>query len=194
MTSLIHWYVPLSTPDLRTHNSFTTPHLVGVIFLSEAYNDIRLAEAMVHEFHHAELHALMEANEVVEYREDELFYSPWRPDPRPLYGLFHALHVFTGVIDFYRKAETTEELGAQVDEIRRLRQEICFKIRLGLAQVPREVPAEMGRKILESIEQELAGQEAELDIAHRPIPDKLLTHLNTWKGRNADLVSRVRMP
>lgn len=25
------------------------------------------------------------------------FNSPWRNDPRPLYGLFHAVYVFSGV-------------------------------------------------------------------------------------------------
>lgn len=65
-----------------------------------------MAEALVHEFHHNRLFALEEQGAFLEVGQfdpvqDALFYSPWRDDPRPLYGLWHALYVFDRVLAFW---------------------------------------------------------------------------------------------
>lgn len=194
LTSLIRWYVPLSTPSLQTHNSFSAPQLIGVIFLSEAYNDVRLAEAMVHEYHHNELYKLMDVEPIVEYRADELFYSPWRPDPRPLYGLFHALHVFSGVVDFLAHASERPELQQHTAQFLERRRQTVHQLRMGVAQVDRGRLSPLGQEILRSIEDEVREEEERLGLVEPQIPPALLKHLHSWSERNPELVSRVRMP
>jgi HEXXH motif-containing protein len=57
---------------------------------------LKLAEAIVHEYFHNELFLHQESAELFDTR-DELYYSPWRDDARPLNGLFHGAFVFTAV-------------------------------------------------------------------------------------------------
>ncbi len=102
---LVKWYVPLRSDDFRVHNSFSASTLFGVIFLSDAYDDFRLAEAIVHEYHHNELFCLMAGETLFVEDQQELYYSPWRTDPRPLTGLFHAIYVFSNVLTFLELAQ-----------------------------------------------------------------------------------------
>jgi HEXXH motif-containing protein len=164
------------------------------MFLSEAYNNFHLAEAIVHEFHHSELYILMVVQETLEQRANELFYSPWRHDPRPLYGLFHALYVFSGVANFYARAETISDLEPHKEQFRQRRLQICHQLRLGLAQVPDNRLAPVGCSIIESIQADLNRHEAALGPLSRELPAPLAAHLKSWRAANPDLASRVRMP
>ncbi|HEV8673607.1 MAG TPA: HEXXH motif-containing putative peptide modification protein [Methylomirabilota bacterium] len=189
----VTWYVPISTPDVRmTHNSFTAPNLPGVMFLSEAYNDLRLAEAIVHEFGHFELNMVMETVDLLREVPGELFYSPWRDDPRPLRGLFHALYVFARVADFYARAarwSMSEPLG---DQCRRRRQEICHQLRLGLAQVPGNRLAPPGRTIIEAIGQEVDRHAADWAGSTGELPAGVTARLQAWCKAHPELASSVR--
>jgi HEXXH motif-containing protein len=190
--SLIGFYAPLAAPKHKNHHSFSAPRLIGVIFLSEAYDDLRLVEALVHEYHHNELSLLMEVEPVLAEEPGELFYSPWRDDPRPLYGLVQAIHVFTGVIDFYRHAERAVPLARHQGEFRARRQEICSQLRLGLVQVPDRRLTPLGREIIAGVDQEVADHEAELGLSGVGLPPLLADHLRAWRRRNATLAAVVR--
>ncbi len=117
MNRMVRWYVPISSDDFRVHNSFSASTLLGVIFLSDAYNSLRLAEAMVHEYHHNQLYALMAGEELFDDVDGAILYSPWREDPRPLTGLFHALYVFTNVWNFLQRALENSDFVSVQDEI-----------------------------------------------------------------------------
>ncbi len=74
----------------------------GAAHFSANFQPDAMGEMFVHEAEHARLH-LLEREESffppsIENRS--AYYSPWRPDPRPLYGIFHGVHVFGGVIRF----------------------------------------------------------------------------------------------
>lgn len=192
LEGLIRWYFPLHTPDMQIHNSFSSAGLIGVVFLSEAYVDCRLAEAMVHEFHHNELYSLMEVDPLISEEPPAPLYSPWRPDPRPFYGLFHALHVFSGVADFYRSLEQHGGPGSDREEWRSRRRFICFQLRTGLLQAPREFVTERGLAILGSIESELEEHEAELGTLPAALPEPQQQHLEVWRRDNPELAAQVR--
>lgn len=195
MIALVKWYVPLYTPDMRTHNSFSSEDLVGVIFLSEAYAEVNLAEAMVHEYFHNQLYMLMEAHDVVQFEVGQKFYSPWRTDPRPNYGLIHACHVFSGVADFYAAAEKLPAFSDRHDAFRRNRTKRCIQVRMGLRQIRRELLPELGQRLVDAMEDEVAEHEADLGITDHEVPDWLATHLATWHRDNAHLSpAEVRMP
>ena len=74
----------------------------GAAHFSANFQPDAMGEMLVHEAEHARLH-LLEREEsffLPGIDERSVYYSPWRPDPRPLYGIFHGVHVFGGVIRF----------------------------------------------------------------------------------------------
>ncbi|MGI9456282.1 MAG: aKG-HExxH-type peptide beta-hydroxylase, partial [Aeoliella sp.] len=80
--------------------------LTGASILTAYSEPLVLAEDLIHEFHHNRLFAVEDHepffdNAIQDAVGEEVFYSPWREDPRPLYGLFHAMHVFTSVGHFW---------------------------------------------------------------------------------------------
>jgi len=186
----IHWYVPLHTPEVGVvHNSHTSSNLNGVIFLSEANNEIDLAEAIIHEFCHTELFILMDTQDVIHEQLGETFYSPWRSDPRPLYGLFHALYVFAEVANFYAKAEA---VCSNLAQLRERRSEIYYQVKLGLAQVPSDHLAEIGHQIVQAIDADLEYHQQDLNLSTRRLPDWVDDHLQTWHRENPQLTARFR--
>mgnify|MGYP002403863535 CR=1 FL=1 len=61
-----------------------------------------MVEAIVHEFSHNKLGALLELDPVLHNAFEPLFASPVRPDPRPLHGVLLAVHAFMAVEALYR--------------------------------------------------------------------------------------------
>lgn len=66
----------------------------------------QLAATLVHEFQHIKLGALTHLEPLLHplkpASEEELFYAPWRDDPRPLEGLLQGIYAFFGVARFWR--------------------------------------------------------------------------------------------
>jgi HEXXH motif-containing protein len=65
----IWFFVPIHTPHVQTHCSFTAPALCGVVFLSDSSEPEVLAEAIVHEHGHTELNMLLETEGLFEARD-----------------------------------------------------------------------------------------------------------------------------
>ena len=64
-----------------------------------------LAETLVHETAHGKLESLWDMAPLLADDDAEPFHHhPWRPDPRPLRGVFLAAHVFANVMLLYRNA------------------------------------------------------------------------------------------
>jgi HEXXH motif-containing protein len=91
-------FVPVVSSDPATACSESDASLPGAI-MSTIDGPPVLAESIVHEFRHNLLHQLELSFPL--YTHDSptaaRFYSPWRPDPRPLHGILHALFVFLDV-------------------------------------------------------------------------------------------------
>jgi len=78
----------------------SSSELPGAICLLETHDALELAETLVHELHHLRLFALeiegpLFADEEQNAGTDFRYYSPWRIEPRPMKGVFHAFCVFT---------------------------------------------------------------------------------------------------
>ena len=84
----------------------------GAFIISYIAHPYLIAESMVHEFHHNRLFAIESAVPLVEDTgaETALYYSPFRPDPRPIRGLLHGLYVFAAVWRFWDKVRHTADL------------------------------------------------------------------------------------
>ncbi|MDZ4850861.1 MAG: HEXXH motif-containing putative peptide modification protein [Pirellulaceae bacterium] len=91
--------------------------LTGLAIVTSYRSPLVLAEDLIHEFCHNYLFALEDQGPLFEDGEfdavhDECFYSPWRKDSRPLYGLFHAYVVFTQVADFWNAALCRSDISS----------------------------------------------------------------------------------
>jgi len=191
---LIHWYVPLNMLSPSLHPSYSERDLVGVVHMSEAYEGIRLCESIVHEFHHNELHALQCTQELTRNDPGAVFYSPWRPDPRTLSGLLHALHTFCAVVKFHEAAEAVREIDFDRPGIRQRRAKFCQMLRIGMLQVPAENLTPLGSRILQAIEADVVHQEQVLELGKGTILEAVRAHAHTWRQTNPDYVQNFRWP
>jgi HEXXH motif-containing protein len=81
----------------------SSPSAFGGIGLSGNGSAAELAEAMVHEFQHSKLNALLDMVELVDGDLANRCYAPWRDDPRPLVGLVHGVVAFTAGVEFWAR-------------------------------------------------------------------------------------------
>ncbi|WP_433292298.1 HEXXH motif domain-containing protein [Actinoplanes sp. CA-030573] len=104
----LHSLVPLRRPAGNAAHSATTRDAVGVVALDLPKTAADFAVALVHEFQHSKLSAVLDMVEL--YRSsDRLFFAPWRTDARPVGGLFHGLYAFIGVADMWRSLSADPE-------------------------------------------------------------------------------------
>jgi HEXXH motif-containing protein len=188
----INWYVPIGTDSLDTHKSFSAANLIGLVFLSEAANELRLAEAIVHEFHHNELFAYSNVTPLIAGAADRLFYSPWREDARPLYGLIHAVFVFAGVCDFYRCVGQTQACHRYHEHLLGLHAERVWQLEIGLAQIPDDQLTDAGRRLISSLRARVELHRQGF-AENRAAPPSIETHLRTWMESHPHLASAVRL-
>ncbi|MEU9730843.1 HEXXH motif domain-containing protein [Streptomyces sp. NPDC048002] len=85
--------------------SVTAGDAFGGIESSAPDDPVQLAVTLVHEFQHTKLGGLLHltpllAEETAE--NPELWYAPWRDDPRPLDGLMQGIYAFVGIARFWR--------------------------------------------------------------------------------------------
>jgi HEXXH motif-containing protein len=71
---------------------------------SRATNPIQMAERLVHEYAHAELFVLAQDGALCLNGDDERHSVRIRPDPRPMNGILHALHVVSRVCPVLERA------------------------------------------------------------------------------------------
>jgi HEXXH motif-containing protein len=94
--------VPISPAGRANATSATSADAVGAVALTPPVSGLSLAATLVHEFQHTKLSALFDLVPLFRPIDGQLFYSPWRDDPRPLAGLLHGVFAFFGVADFWR--------------------------------------------------------------------------------------------
>lgn len=93
--------VPHTTPD-EGYSSATTAETFGAVALSEPTDACTTAESLTHELQHLKLFALLGVVTMT-LPDVNLYYAPWRPDPRPLGGLLQGAYAFLGVSGFWRR-------------------------------------------------------------------------------------------
>jgi hypothetical protein len=79
-----------------------------------------LADTLIHEFNHNFLYALEEDAPFFETGTEhvEAFYSPWRPDPRDLHGVIHAVYVFLATTRYWLSVRRAgEDSGPLADYV-----------------------------------------------------------------------------
>ncbi|GEC07621.1 HEXXH motif domain-containing protein [Streptomyces spinoverrucosus] len=94
--------------------SCTASAAFGGVVASRPDDAVQLAATLVHEFQHIKLGALINLGPLTEPPHgpdapEELFYAPWRDDPRPLGGLLQGIYAFLGVARFWRAHRHTAD-------------------------------------------------------------------------------------
>ncbi|MEU6761197.1 HEXXH motif domain-containing protein [Streptomyces sp. NPDC046853] len=89
----------------RPH-SVTAGDAFGGVMASRPDDVAQLAATLVHEFQHTKLGGLIHLGPLSEPpaptgQPEQLFYAPWRDDPRPLGGLLQGIYAFAGVARFW---------------------------------------------------------------------------------------------
>ncbi|MEU3692613.1 aKG-HExxH-type peptide beta-hydroxylase [Streptomyces narbonensis] len=84
--------------------SVSSSDAFGGAVLSTPPDAVELAATLVHEFRHMKLNAVLDSVDLYDDEgPEELYYAPWRDDPRPLPGFFHGVFAFLGVVEFWRR-------------------------------------------------------------------------------------------
>jgi hypothetical protein len=80
-------------------SSYSRSH--GILYFSYTDEDIKQAEAIVHEVHHTIFYVTDNFYPFLKNSSKPKYYSSYRPDARPLRGCFLGLHAFVAVQNFY---------------------------------------------------------------------------------------------
>lgn len=87
-----------------SYGSSSPQELMGLIFLPGVDDAYDLAECLLHESLHQKLYRVEEGSPLFMdgKDEEEIYYSPWRSDGRPLRMLVHGAYVFAGVSHYWK--------------------------------------------------------------------------------------------
>ncbi|MFF9327716.1 aKG-HExxH-type peptide beta-hydroxylase [Streptomyces sp. NPDC014776] len=83
----------------------------GCVALSLPGTPAGFAVTVAHEMQHNKFAALLHLFDLFDPGGPERFYAPWRPDPRPLLGLFHGAYAHLGVARFWNRRREREAEG-----------------------------------------------------------------------------------
>ena len=105
---------------------YSMNHFPSAVFLSHRPHSLEWSvENLIHECSHSRMYQLFEIDPIFREVNPNLFSSPWRKDPRPLEGIFHAVFVFVRIAIWYRKLVqhqaahgAQERLDAVLGEVR----------------------------------------------------------------------------
>ncbi|GIF63850.1 HEXXH motif domain-containing protein [Asanoa ishikariensis] len=97
--------IPLADLPALASASITSNDAFGAVFLTRPADEEKFATTLVHELFHSMLNAVLELIPLHRASGNELLYSPWRDDPRPLVGILHGAYSFMGVGDFWRRRQ-----------------------------------------------------------------------------------------
>jgi HEXXH motif-containing protein len=181
MQRRVRWIVPLMSSSIDEHRSLTSPQLSDVIFVSQAKDAARMAEALVHEWSHLELNTLMDTEPIVKASPEKLFYSPWRPDARPAFGLVHALYVFCNVARFWLASAQQQTVSNFATS--RLR-DVYWRLRVGRLQIGDGDVTDAGEQLLNYVDCCIA---ATVEYGGASVPAHIQRHAHEWRSRHATL-------
>ncbi|MFF1717912.1 FxsB family cyclophane-forming radical SAM/SPASM peptide maturase [Streptomyces sviceus] len=91
----------------------------GAVGIARPDTPQTLACLLVHEFQHVKLGAVLDLMDLYDPTCEQLFYAPWRPDPRPLEGLLQGTYAHIAVVDYWRaRRRTADGTEAREAEVR----------------------------------------------------------------------------
>jgi HEXXH motif-containing protein len=122
MRLLLQALVPVGASNER-HLSASYAEAIGMAYLSWHPDPMTMTEALIHEFSHNKLNALLGLDPLLENAHSMGHVSPVRPDLRPLLGVLLAAHAFIPVAHLYERMLAVDDpLSRRQDFVMRYRQ------------------------------------------------------------------------
>jgi HEXXH motif-containing protein len=196
----MHVVLPVMTARPDTHASATFREAPGLTALSWTSDVGVLAEALVHEYHHQKLNALLTLDPLIAGPTREArFLSPWRQDPRPLLGLLHGAFSFHAVALFWTGVLRA---GVPLLHLRRAEQRlhlVWMQTRDALDTLFRHAQwTGIGRGLVAALHDSVAALHAQLpavDARHlEALRSNMRTHRESWTATNGDPDAAVLVP
>ena len=104
IAAIVRVIVPYQPPESGNfHVSVTSPQVFGTVAMSRQPDKYTCAETLVHETQHLKLCALLDLVTLMQPDDGQVYYAPWRADPRPASGLLQGAYAFLGVSGFWRE-------------------------------------------------------------------------------------------
>lgn len=94
--------MPLANEAPDREISATARQAFGAIAASLPASGADLARLIIHEFQHVKLGALIDMFDLYNRADQQLFFAPWREDPRPVGALLQGTYAHLGVTDYWR--------------------------------------------------------------------------------------------
>ncbi|WP_438294980.1 FxsB family cyclophane-forming radical SAM/SPASM peptide maturase [Streptomyces sp. HUAS TT7] len=150
----------------RSNVSAACKEAWGAIGAARPASPDQLALLIVHEFQHVKLAAVLDAVDLYDTADRNLYYAPWRDDPRPIGGLLQGTYAHIAVTDFWRvrrrTAEGTSERGAAEAQFARWRQQTAEAVEelLGsgtLTDLGQRFVASMGHTVRGWLDEPVSG-------------------------------------
>ena len=93
---------PLAAAQAGRSISAAARQAFGAVGIARPSASDALALLIVHEFQHVKLGAVLDSDDLFDPADSRLYYAPWRPDPRPLEGLFQGTYAHLAVSEYWR--------------------------------------------------------------------------------------------
>lgn len=175
-----------------SHSSMSPKSIVGTIYLPDVKDSTLIAECFIHECLHQYLYRIEFAGSLFNNNDgtDELYYSPWKDEPRPLIMVLHGAFVFTGVIlyyfELYKKKLPKKHLIKFKNRMvfRNGQVRIALKVLLHTKK-----NTDLGKKIIETLEDKLLEINNSNVFAGDNEIDSVLDHFNKFCSKNFKHVS-----
>ncbi|WP_159297698.1 aKG-HExxH-type peptide beta-hydroxylase [Microcystis aeruginosa] len=183
--------IPVYSHAIDVHRSQTFREIPGLLVLSWMSDTSVIVEALVHEYHHHKLNTLLNLDSIIiGGSREEIYYSPWRDDPRPLYGILQAIYVFQAVLEFWHNFLKKD---IPVLQEKRLQQRVyTAKVQLQTALKVLKDNAEfsgIGQALIQAIEENSNKFDSELpQVEQESIDARLKEHRQKWETENPHLV------
>ncbi|WP_018502510.1 HEXXH motif domain-containing protein [Parafrankia discariae] len=177
---------PLASSSWAEELSASSGEAFGAVALTLPRDGLSFAAALVHEFQHTKLSALLDLVALVKPVDERLFYAPWRRDPRPLPGLLQGAYAYlglTGFWDYRRHAENGDEYAHF--EFARWRDEVwrvLSTLRFSGAMTPLGLRFLNGMQSTIRVSRQKPVPDGPGELARRAADDTRLT----WQLRNAE--------
>jgi HEXXH motif-containing protein len=191
MMMSLHAIIPVRSSSVEVHTSASFRETPGLIALSWTPDASVMVEALVHEYHHQKLNTLLNIDPVVVGPSaDAAYYSPWRPDARPLTGVLHGAYAFQAVLQFYKEMFEAEVPLLHETRVRQRMYLLKGQVQTALNTL-RDVAqlSPLGEALVEAMWEKIDKQDVALPSSERAvqrrIDDLQAEHRRRWEDENA---------
>ena len=192
LVSSIDYIVPHGNSLEKKYVNFAIATLKKTIFLSINLlleDDIHIAECIVHEYSHCELHVIQDTILLTNIENNILdIYSPWRKDARHLLGLVHAIYIAHEVELFYfsyvqNKNNSYESLLLVTKKI----EVIVHQIYIAIRQIKRQHLTNFSLSLIDTILESTQAISKQLSMSTSQLPEEVINHIKMWRLANSGL-------